>query len=362
MNPLLTPWTLASLSLRNRIVRSATWEGACDDAGQPTDKTIDYYRALAQGGVGLIISGYTFVTPEGKQQKGQAGLYNDAFSAAFRGMAEAVHAHQGKVVLQLVHTGGQANPAQSGHPAVAPSAVETAQYAQTPQALDAPGIQRLIEAFATAAARAKQWGFDGVQLHAAHGYLINQFLSPVTNQRTDEWGGSAENWRRFLCDIVRAVRRQVGDDFALLVKLSACDHLPGGLSEDEAVAAAMALDALGVDAIEVSSGTAASGVLGPTRTGVLAPEAEAYNASHAARIKAAVRCPVIAVGGFRSVDVAQRVLETGGADAVAMSRPFIREPDLAMRWQNGDLRAATCVSCNRCFVAGFRGGIRCLKR
>jgi 2,4-dienoyl-CoA reductase-like NADH-dependent reductase (Old Yellow Enzyme family) len=222
-------------------------------------------------------------------------------------------------------------------------------------------ISGIIAAFAEGARRAKGWGFDGVQLHGAHGYLINQFLSPLTNRRTDEYGGSIENRCRFLLEVYRKVRESVGSDYPVFIKLNAADNLDGGLGVDDAVYAAKKLAEIGIDAIEVSAGTPASGEKGPNREKILKPVKEAYNLPLARRIKEAVSCPVMVVGGFRSYEVAEKAIREDGMDYIAMARPLIREPALANRWLQGDRSPARCISCNSCFMPGLEeGGIYCV--
>jgi len=274
--------------------------------------------------------------------------------------AAAVHREGGKLCLQLVHCGGQARP-QDGQKNIAPSAIETPQYASAPAEMSIKDIEDIVAAFGEAARRSRDWGVDAVQLHAAHGYLINEFLSPLTNRRTDAYGGSLENRMRFMLEVYRSVRSAVGPAYPVLVKLNGSDFLPGGLVSDDAVCAAAALDAEGIDAIEVSGGTPASGEQVPVRTKIERREQEAYNLPLAVRIKNAVGCPVMVVGGFRSFDLVKKVIEKGESDYVSLARPFIREPGLVKRWQAGDTARARCISCNGCFKPGMReGGIACV--
>jgi len=347
------------MNLKNRLVRSATWEGMCAPDGRPTPKLTACYRELARGGVGLIISGYTFVRADGRQLPGKMGIASDDFAAEMRELTDAVHGEGGKICLQLVHAGGQTDSANAGSQPLAPSAVKVEQFPELPRAMTFADIQSVIKAFRKAARRGKAYGFDAVQLHAAHGYLINQFLSPHTNQRDDEYGGSAAKRSRFLLEVYRAVREEVGRDYPVLVKLNGSDNLAGGLELADAVYAAQQLDQAGIDGIEISGGTTASGANSPIRLNVARAADEAYNLPLAKAVKAAVACPVMVVGGFRSPEVCEAALQHD-ADFVAMSRPFIREPDLARRWHSGDHSRATCISCNGCFAPGFtEGGIYC---
>jgi 2,4-dienoyl-CoA reductase-like NADH-dependent reductase (Old Yellow Enzyme family) len=361
MAQLFEAGSIKGMHLRNRIVRSATWEGMCAADGRPTLKLASWYADLARGGAGLIISGYTFVSPEGKQLPGKMGIHDENFADDHRRLTQAVHDGGGSLAIQLVHAGGQADPDQIGRRPVAPSAVKVGQFPVEPEELTTAQIHEIAAAFGRAADRARAWGYDAVQLHGAHGYLINQFLSPLTNRRTDEYGGGIENRARFLMQVYNEVRRAVGDDYPVMIKLNAHDHQDGGLSSSDAAHAARMLDAAGIAAIEVSAGTAGSGKLGPVRSKINAPEKEAYNLELARGIKTQIACPVMVVGGFRSYLVAQRAIEQDKMDYIAMSRPLIREPHLPDRWRNGDHAPSACISCNKCFVPGLKeGGIYCV--
>ena len=361
MRTLFDETTLNGMVLKNRLVRSATWEGMAAPDGRPTAKLAACYATLARGGVGLIITGYTFISPGGRQLPGQMGMHSDEFCPDMRLLADAVHREGGKICLQLVHCGGQATTKSAGRRPLAPSAVKVDQYPELPEELTEAGILDLIGLFGDSARRAWECGFDAVQLHSAHGYLINQFLSPLTNRRNDNWGGDVQNRSRFLLEVYRSIRANVGPDFPVLAKLNGSDNLAGGLILEDAVHAARELDAEGIDAIEVSGGTPASGNETPVRQHIDNPAEEAYNLHLAVRIKNTVSCPVMVVGGLRSFDVTEGIIRRGEADYAALSRPFIREPDLPRRWQGGDETHARCISCNGCFKPGLKqGGIYCV--
>jgi 2,4-dienoyl-CoA reductase-like NADH-dependent reductase (Old Yellow Enzyme family) len=349
------------MKLQNRLVRSATWEGMCEADGRPTEKLIDCYKNLAQGGVGLIITGYTFVRPEGKGLPGKMGIHTDDFENEYKEMTGAVHDVGGKIAVQLVHAGGETDSTNAGRQPLAPSAVKVDQFPEMPAELTKDEINDIVAAFGEGARRAKTWGFDAVQLHGAHGFLINQFLSPLTNRRTDEYGGSIENRIRFLLEVYQKVRKTVGPDYPVLIKLNAADNLDGGLQIDDAVYAAEKLSAAGIDAIEISAGTPASGNENPSRVQINKPEKEAYNLNLARRITETVSCPIMVVGGFRSYEVAEKAVRDDGMDYISMARPLIREPGLPNRWLQGDRRPAKCISCNSCFKPGLEeGGIYCV--
>ncbi len=361
MATLFEETTINGMILKNRLVRSATWEGMATPDGRPTPKMADFYRELAAGGVGLIISGFAFVQPDGKALPGQMGIHTDDFADDYKALTSAVHAAGGKIVLQIVHAGGQTMRETIGQQPLAPSAVEIDQFQEKPAELTKAQIDQITASFGEGARRAKAWGFDGVQFHGAHGYLINQFLSPLTNQRLDEYGGSIEKRIRFLMEVYRAVRNQVGPDYPVMIKLNASDNLKGGLEARDADYAARRLSEAGIDAVEVSAGTPASGKKNPARQKIINPGKEAYNLELARMIKGAVSCPVMVVGGYRSYEVAERTIAEELMDYVSMSRPLINEPGLPARWQAGDHRLAGCISCNGCFGPGLQeGGIYCV--
>lgn len=361
MKTLFEETTINGMRLNNRLIRSATWEGMCDHNGCPTDKLADFYRQLALGGIGLIITGYTFIRLDGKQLPGKMGIHTDSFASEFKKMTNSVHNAGGTIAIQLVHAGGQTDSDNAGQQPLAPSAIQVDQFPEMPAELTTDEISDIVDSFGAGARRAKEWGFDAVQLHGAHGYLVNQFLSPLTNRRTDVYGGSIENRSRFAIEVYKKIRETVGDDYPVLIKLNASDHLEGGLSLQDASYVAQQLSEFGIDAIEVSAGTPASGDESPARAKINKPEKEAYHLGLAREIKNVVSCPVMVVGGIRSYEVAENAVAEGGMDYISMARPLIREPDLPHRWQNGDRSLAKCISCNGCFMPGLKeGGIYCV--
>jgi len=360
MGSLFEEAVIGRISMRNRIARSATWEGMCDKDGAPTERLLALYEGLAEGGVGLIVTGYAYVRADGKQLVGKMGIHDDSLVAGLGKAARSVHDRGGRIVAQLVHAGGQAKRASSGLPPVAPSAVSLPNYPEIPGELTPEGIADIVAAFGRAAGRAKEAGFDGVQLHGAHGYLVSQFLSPISNHRTDAYGGPLENRARFLSEVVCAVRATVGEKYPVWIKLNGDDFMPGGFSHEEACEVARMLEAEGIDAIEVSGGTAASRDKVPARTKIDAPGKEAYHRAQARGIKSRVRIPVGLVGGLRTPDLMEEILQAGDADFFSIARPLIREPGLVNRWASGDRSQASCISCNGCFIPGFKeGGIYC---
>jgi 2,4-dienoyl-CoA reductase-like NADH-dependent reductase (Old Yellow Enzyme family) len=348
--------------LRNRSVRSATWTGMADKNGQCSVKLIKATEKLARGEVGLIITGFAYVMPNGQALPRQLGIHSNAMTANLRQMTTAVHKAKGKICLQIVHAGVQTLVKdRGGVPVWGPSAVEDKVFRWMPKAMTQKEIKNTVQAFADAAARAKRAGFDAVQLHGAHGYLISQFLSPARNRRTDKYGGPIENRARFLFEVYRAVRKAVGKDFPVLIKLNTKDFVRGGFHEKDALFVAKKLDKMGIDAIEMSGGTPASGDLMPSRTKIRSISDEAYFLPSAKKIKKQVSVPIILVGGVRSLQAIDQILEKGEADLVSMARPFIREPDLVRRWKQGNEKKAKCISCNQCFrAAASRQGVYCV--
>jgi len=222
-------------------------------------------------------------------------------------------------------------------------------------------IREVVEAFGRAAYRAREAGFDGVQIHAAHGYLFSQFLSPAFNKREDEYGGPLENRARALLEVLRRLKTEVGNDFPILVKMNSQDFIDDGLSLEDAVKVGAMLQKEGIDAIELSGGTPLSGKLGTIRKGIKSEENEAYFKDSAKAFKRVIEIPLILVGGIRSIQVAEKLLIEGTADYISMSRPFVREPALVKRWASGDHRRATCLSDSLCFRPTVAGeGIYCV--
>jgi len=362
MSKLFEKSAINGLELKNRFVRSATWEGMADQDGNPTPKLLETMTSLAAGGVGLIITSHAFVSPEGRATPWQLAIDKDERIDGLRKMTDAVHAAGGRIAVQLAHAGSFAASALSGMPRLVASPAEGPDTSPQKE-MDSKDIKAVIAAYAAASGRAKAAGFDGLQLHSAHGYLLSQFLSPAFNRRRDEYGGEIDNRSRIHREICHAIRETVGKDFPLLIKINGRDFIENGLTADDAAMAVRSLAAAGVDAVERSGGTIVSGKLSPSRSRINAPEREAYFREEAQKLREAVNLPLILVGGNRSFEVADLLVADGTADYIAMSRPFIREPGLIRRWQEGDLRKAECISDNLCFTPALEGrGVYCVTR
>ncbi len=353
---------IKGLSLENRYVYSATWDGFADDKGFCTPGNREILVERARGGVGLIITGMAFVSAEGRGAPWQLAIYGDEFIPGLAEMAAAIHEAGGKVVLQLAHGGCYAPPDLTGSDVLGPSTNKSGDFPECRE-ITLDEIRQVVESFAKGAGRAKKAGFDGVQLHAAHGYLLSQFLSPFFNKRTDEYGGSIGNRARILLEVVRAVRNEVGEEYPLLVKINSEDFLKDGLVVDEMLQVCAMLEKAGVDAIEISGGTIfASGAYSPCRVGgAVSQDKESYYLEAAARYKESIGVPLMLVGGIRSLEVSEQLTNDGMADYISLCRPLIREPGLIKRWQSGDARPATCISCNGCFGPPMKGaGLKCI--
>jgi len=360
MSKLFEPANIGTMDLPNRFVRSATWEGLATPEGAVTPRLVDTIAALAKGGVGIIISGHAYVRPEGQAGPLQMSASRDELVSGLRQMAAAAHDHGAKMVLQIAHAGYFAAHHLTGTPPFAVSAAVKLDNVHRRE-LTPEDIADVVHAFAEAAARAKAAGFDAVQIHSAHGYLFNQFLSPLFNRRTDAYGGSLTNRVRVHLETIRAVRQAVGDGYPILVKLNGRDYAEGGLELEESVEAAALMEQAGLDAVELSSGMTKFSTFGAARTRISTQKKEAYNQEEAKAFKQRLKIPVALVGGIRSLPVAERLIAEGVCDFISMSRPLIREPDLVNRWKSGDRRKAACTSDNLCFGPARSGeGLYCV--
>ena len=361
MRSLFEPGKIGDLVLPNRFVRSATWEGLAQEDGSCSPKLIDLMEKIAQGNTGLIISGYAFINRDSQAAPFQLGAYSDDLLPGLTEMAETVHKAGGKILMQLAHGGLFASPQLTGQEPVGPS-VTTTEKGPMGREMTKKEINRTINAFRDGAVRAKKAGFDGIQIHAAHGYLLSQFLSPFFNKREDEYGGSVENRARIVLEIFQSVREAVGNRFPVLVKINAEDFLDGGFSVIEMLQVARMLEQSGVDAIELSGGTILGLYIGnPNISFSRVGDSGVYYEEAAKRYKREIGIPLMLVGGIRSCEVSRRLVDEVVTDYVSLCRPLIREPDLIKRWESGDTRDAECVSDNACFQPGIEGkGVHCI--
>ncbi|MDF2569603.1 MAG: dehydrogenase [Sporomusa sp.] len=342
--------TVKQLNLKNRFFRSATWEGLADQNGHLTKDLSKVYEDLAKGGVGVIITGHANVLESDQPIQNMMGIYDDTFIEEYKQMTDRVHEYGTAVIMQIVHGGSNTTFKVNERKIIAPSAVENLAMKTMPQEMTKTEIQEVIKAFADAAARVKRAGFDGVQLHVAHGFLLNQFLTPYYNRRTDEYGGSIENRARIIAQTYQAVRKAVGEDYPVIVKINCDDFMDNGLSLADSIYVSKLLSDLKVDLIEVSGGCYSSREGEGAARIANRPEQESYFKDYAAKIAEQVKVPVALVGGNRSLETMSQILNNTKIEYFSLSRPLLREPNLVSRWAKGNTEKAKCVSCNQCFV------------
>jgi 2,4-dienoyl-CoA reductase-like NADH-dependent reductase (Old Yellow Enzyme family) len=380
MSMLFEPIKLGSLRIPNRFVRAATYEAMATESGEVTEAILESYHRLARGEIGLIITGFIYVHPLGRVARHQLGIHDDRTIEGLARLTDLVHQEGSKVVFQLVHAGRQTTPALIGQTPLAPSSRgrDPINFVK-PRAMDEDQIHEAVRAFGDAAGRAAEAGADGVEIHAAHGYLINQFLSPFYNVRDDAWGGSAENRFRFLGRVVGEVSRVLPEGMPILVKLNTYDDTPQqGVTPELAATYAGWLADLGIHGLEVSRGSTLYAPFEMARGTVPVDELAqrfpwwqravarlklsgwkgkfelqgAYNLAGAQVLKPELgTVPLILTGGLRTVAQMEDALESGAADLIGMSRPFIREPSLVRRIRQRRVEGTSCISCNRCFAA-----------
>lgn len=383
---------IQTIKLRNRIIRSATHEGMADKRGLPTEQLNKLYVRLARGGVGAIITGYA-----GVQQDGKSPLYRmtmidgDDCIGPWKEVVDAVHENGTSIILQIAHCGRQTRSKITGLPTVAPSPIRDRFYNDDlPVELTEQEIETIINNFVSAIVRAQKSGFDGVQLHLAHGYLLCQFLSSYSNRRKDQWGGSTINKYRIVGEILERAKTVVGD-FPILVKMNAYDGRKKGMTIDEAAIIAQMLEKSGCAAIEISCGVFEDGFF--TMRGEKLPAEAAmthnfkykklpsfvktimipllkklvpqpkplkkYNLDAARTIQTKVSIPVIVVGGIDNMADIDSIITEQGIPFVSMSRPFIIEPNIVTKFQNGKQAASKCINCNFCALIGEERPLRC---
>ena len=321
--------------LKNRLAKSAMSEALGTTDNHATEALVRLYGRWAAGGIGLLITGNAMIDRRALGEPNNVAIEDDSDMPLLQRWAAAGQANGTQLWVQLNHPGRQ-SPKGLNAENVSPSAVPFSPALQAffapPRALTEDEIVALIQRFARSAGIVKRAGFSGVQIHAAHGYLISQFLSPLTNQRSDQWGGSAENRRRFVLEVYRAMRAEVGAAFPIGIKLNSADFQQGGFSEDESLAVIQALHDEGIDLVELSGGTYEAPAMSDQkrhRASTLAREA--YFLEFAEKVRAAVPVPLMVTGGFRSLGGMATALGSGAMDLIGLARGLAIEPDLPQR-------------------------------
>ncbi len=384
-NKVFDPVKLAGITFQNRIIRSATYEGMSDEYGRPTDQLIRKYTALAKGGVGGIITGFIGVHPQGRSGNFMSMINEAEHIEGHRKLTSAMHELGTPVIAQLNHCGGQTKEKSTGMAVVAPSRIADYKAREMTES----EILEVIRAFVQGVKNAKEVGFDGIQLHMAHGYLLSEFVSPRMNRRTDRWGGSTENRFRIIREIFEQARKEVGD-YPMIVKMNGYETLKDGMTIEESVKIAELLEQAGCDGIEVSNGTVKAGmatmrgqvpwelIMAQNRKlnkmprffknliGAVIEKSvpqplpkSLYNLDAAMSIKKAVNIPVIVVGGITNMDQIGDIINNDKCDAVSLSRPFIIEPNLVNKFKTGKQTEARCIQCNFCIIGLENGPLRC---
>lgn len=351
MKSLFDTTVLAGIPVKNHLIRSATYEGMADENGHITDRLFHLYEELAKGESGTIITSLAAVSPREKWIPWQLGIDSDTRIEEYKELTNKVHTYGAKIILQLAAIGTQTMiEHMPDRPMWGPSSIQDIGYGNTPQPLEQQDILTYETEFADAALRAKKAGFDGIQLHAAHGYLLSKFLTPYYNRRTDEYGGSIENRSRFLAETVCKIREQVGPDYPVLIKINADDFLEDGMTFDECKTVCQILKTFGLSAVELSGGSRSSKKgEGYSRTN---PRIHSYFFDYANTLQKELDIPVIAIGGNRDLKETSDLLNKSNVKFFSFSRPLIREPNLFARWMSGDTSPSKCVSCNRCSMFG----------
>ena len=394
---LFSPIRIGAIEVSGRLVKAATVEGCCTDDGFVTDELLEYYEQIAGGGTRLLITGATCFDLYSRMGPRQLNADHDNKIPGLRRLTDAVHRHDSKIFMQIYHTGRQAMPHLAGRKdAVAPSPVLDPALGVKPRAMTPIEILETIQGFSDAAVRAKEAGFDGVQIHAAHGYLISAFLTPHTNRRTDAYGGSFENRIRFLVEVYRAIRQEVGQDYPIIMKLNGSDDLPfrKGLMTENLVEVAQRMEDEGMDAVEISAGHYESGWTfershwrkyfstittvgvgknlpwhrrGAVRLGApfldwglrrISAYSEGFNLKYSKQFKQALTIPVICVGGFIRQEEMERAVVSGECDMVSVARALIADPFLYRHMQE-NVKGPQCDFCNLCFARATAGPIDC---
>jgi 2,4-dienoyl-CoA reductase-like NADH-dependent reductase (Old Yellow Enzyme family) len=348
MKKLFEKTEIGEMVLENRFVRSATWERLASEEGEPKEDLFQVYENLARGEIGLIITGLSSIIEEEQPHPGMMGIYNDRFQGIYKRLTKRVHDLGGQIVMQIGYGGTRTHFQPETRMIWGPSEIPELNTGVVAKEMSLEDIATLIRAFGDAAERIKKAGFDGVQVHGAHGYLLGQFLSPYHNRRVDRYGGTILNRSRLMLDVYTEIRSRVSFSFPIMFKINTTDCIPEGATFQDCLYTCGELAEMGIDAIELSGGVKMAGdPCSPVR--FVASEAEeAYFAKEATAIAGELDVPVILVGGLRSPNLMERLLNDTKIECFAMSRPFLAEPQLIARWRSGDFSKSKCLSCNQC--------------
>lgn len=322
MSYLTKPLETYNLSLKNRLVMPPMATAKADNEGKITEDILNYYDEKSKGGyISLIIIEHSFVSPEGKASHRQMSIADDSVIDGLKKLADTIHKNGTKAVMQISHAGSAASKEITGYDPVAPSAIPNPRKGESvPLELTKHQIKDIIQKFKEAAIRVKDAGFDGVEIHSAHGYFLNQFLSPLTNKRTDEYGGDIYGRIRIHLEIIKEIRNAVGNSYPIFLRLGATDKTEGGTTVEDSVKASIEFEKAGVDILDISGGFCGYAFPG-----------EGYFAPVSLEIKKAVNIPVIVTGGIKDVQVAEDILREGKADLIGVGRAILNDSNWTKR-------------------------------
>lgn len=360
-SPLFSPVKIGTLELKNRFVRSATSMYLSDENGVPQQELFDVHTELAKNDVGLITTGLTYVMKEDQYGKNGTGLYDDSLIPVYKKLTDNAHKHGSKIAVQLVLAGAHSDYKVDERDIIGPSAVKHPVYGTTPREMTKYDIKRTIKAMADAVVRAKESGFDGVELHYAHNYLVSQFIVPYFNKRKDEYGGSIENRARYAFEMLEAIREAVGPDYPVWAKVHGNDYMEEqGMTRDEAVYIAQGLKERGITALNISGGNLVTGPY-PSQTDIWEEAEQSYFREDAQYIADRVDIPLILTGGNRDMDVMEKVLKANrNIAAFGMSRTLLAEPNLISKWKKDRNVEPQCEACNGCMEVYGKGPSHCV--
>ncbi|MGL5655927.1 MAG: NADH:flavin oxidoreductase [Fusobacteriaceae bacterium] len=326
-----------NLTMKNRLFRGALWEELATDDGHLTPELSSIYEEIAKGGVGTILTGYAYISENIKPNTKMLGIYSDKFIPEYQKFTKKIHDLGSNIIMQVAYGNDLAHSIKN-------------------EEISKNDIKNIINLFTEAAIRVKKSGFAGIELHAGHGYILSQFLSSKHNTRNDEYGGSIDNRGRIIFEIVDCIRKAVGPDFPILIKINSQDFLnESGYTEEDSLFICKKLSEIGIDAIEITGGDETfsevlDNNLGPARKKIFGnKEKESYFRNFAKKLSLEINIPVILIGGNRSIEVMNEILNDSNISYFSLSRPLTCEPNLINRWTEGDSTPSKCVSCNQCY-------------
>lgn len=336
MKSLFDKTTIKNMELKNRFVRSATWEGLANEDGHINENITKVYEDLAKGNVGLIITSYAHILKEEQPNRKMLGIYDDSFIHEYKDFVHKVHSYGSKIIMQIVYGGSSTSYNIDNRTIFGPSSIPHLVKGTVPKEMTKEDINTVIQGFTKAAIRCKKSGFDGIQIHGAHGYLLSQFLDPYHNRREDEYGGSIENRSRIIFEVYKSIRKEVGEDYHISIKINSSDFRESGATFEDCKFVVTELDKLGIDSVEVSGGSFKDF------------KGESYFKDYAKDLASKVSCPIMLVGGNRTFDNMNDILNSTNIEYFSICRPFICEPDLINKFIENNSYKHKCINCNKC--------------